>query len=161
MNDSEIQAWIGGYLAVVNGESASITDPEAALIPCLDRLAIAANRPIPDDCGSTVDAPELDYQSLYAEVGSRFKKCGLYQAGSLVLGDDLVGDAIDDICDIAIDLSGVKWLFENIGDTEALWMFHWGWHFHWGAHLRSLQWYLLESERTGQQADADRRQLGR
>ena len=146
MSRSEIQPLIEDYLAIVNGEVASDTPPEAALIPCLDRLAIAANKPIPDDCGSDVDAPREDYQSLHAEIGPRFENCGLYQAGSLQLGDDIVGDAIDDICDIAKDLLEVKWLFENVGDKEAIWMFHWGWHFHWGAHLRSLQWYLHESD---------------
>ncbi|MFN7134579.1 MAG: DUF5063 domain-containing protein, partial [Myxococcales bacterium] len=56
----------------------------------------------------------------------------------------MVGDAIDDIVDIANDLQQVVWRWETTSEADALWHFRFSFTSHWGAHLRALQLYLHE-----------------
>ena len=52
-----------------------------------------------------------------------------------------VGDAVDDIADIAMDLDDVLCRWTESPD-DALWHFVHGFNAHWGEHLRALQLYL-------------------
>ena len=61
---------------------------------------------------------------------------------SIENSDIIVGDAIDDICDIVGDLQEVLWCFENTSENDALWHYEINFRSHWGRHLRDLQLYL-------------------
>lgn len=67
-------------------------------------------------------------------------------AGSVTkeLGESkvLLGDGIDDIVDILLDLKGVLWRFSNTSVDDALWHLNQDYQYHWGLHLRNLQLYL-------------------
>jgi hypothetical protein len=143
------------FLAVVAGE-APVTTDERALASVLDRLALTATRVTgPLDVTTELEAPEGDYAGLRARVAARFPDYGFYRAPSLDLEEEeLVGDAIDDLTDIALELLDVVWFWEHSGEADALWHFHFGFETHWGSHLRALQWYVHErgagrSELTG------------
>lgn len=142
------------FLDLVVGEDGSASD-ERALTSVLDRLALAARLTRLPDETTDLEAPSGDYAGLRARIAARFPEYGLYRAPSLDLeGEPLVGDAIDDLTDIALELLDVAWIDEHAGESDALWHFRFGFETHWGSHLRALQWYLHErgggrSEITG------------
>ncbi len=80
-------------------------------------------------------------------AGSRFPNYGFYniatdisvRIGETVLG---VGDAVNDLADIATDMYEVVWLWEHTMLENALWQYRWGYENHWGDHLRNLQLYV-------------------
>jgi len=54
----------------------------------------------------------------------------------------LVGDAIDDITDIAVEMEEIEWRWKNTSEADALWHFRFGASRHWIDHMRQLQFYL-------------------
>ena len=56
-------------------------------------------------------------------------------------GNFVLGDAIDDLCDIANDLSEVLWRWEHLGADDAHWYLRLM-YMHWGWHMRELQSFL-------------------
>jgi hypothetical protein len=52
-----------------------------------------------------------------------------------------IGDALDDLGDIILDMREVVWLADNIGLEDAHWSFRLQF-FHWGTHARDLLRYL-------------------
>ncbi len=54
----------------------------------------------------------------------------------------VVGDAIDDIADIAEALAAVVWCFGHTSEVDARWRLWDSFEHHWGEHLRRLQLYL-------------------
>lgn len=126
-------------------ELATVADTPAlaALAQSLDELAIAYYDTSP---GIPVEyAPNPPKSTItYAQIGSRFPDLGYYGAalpGDLT-GSASVGDAIDDILDIASDLSEIIWRFDHIGSDDADWHYRLLFQCHWGRHLRDLSRYL-------------------
>jgi hypothetical protein len=97
---------------------------------------------------NTYKPPErLGYKEMRNLVTKHFPDLGLYNIPEKItqdLGETkvVIGDAIDDITDIACDLSEVKWCLNNTDINDALWHFRFGYEHHWGNHLRQLQLYL-------------------
>ena len=142
MNLMEIRDTIRKFLNLVERSSAPVEENERALKLLLDRLELASHGTRPEVPVADLEAPRR------AQIASRFPNYGLYRAAGTEPEDDLlVGDAIDDITDIAIDLSEVEWLRDNTGEDHAMWQFFFSFETHWGSHLRSLQWYVHESTR--------------
>ena len=150
VNDDTLRATIQRYLDLVERSSASATQNKRTLGLLLDQLALATHASGPTVRATDREAPRREYNAIRAEVGLRFPSYGLYRSAGTEPDDEfLVGDAIDDITDIAMDLSGVLWLWENVGEADALWQFHFDFGAHWGSHLRGLQWYVHELENAG------------
>jgi len=118
---------------------------EVALVRALDRMADAYHAAPEGECIYTeVDPPERDGAALRARIEARFPDYGFYRsAGLLVSGDEPpgIGDAIDDLLDLVLDLGGAVWLADHVGLDDAHWHLHLL-HFHWGRHLRELALYL-------------------
>jgi hypothetical protein len=77
-------------------------------------------------------------------MAARFPDFGFYSVadpGDLP-GEVLVGDAIDDLCDIARDLREVRWLADHGHEADAIFAFRFGYQSHWGQHLHDLRRYL-------------------
>ena len=145
---TEIQRAIDAYVEVVESTTLAPEERLARLPGALDSLAVAARdityefdeRDYPDD-------PDEDYQAIYQMVGRRFPMLGYYnvplsitrEIGESKMG---VGDAIDDIVDILLDLKGVLWRFNDTSVDDALWDLNQSFKGHWGMHLRELQLYL-------------------
>ncbi|MEP3226591.1 MAG: DUF5063 domain-containing protein [Parasphingorhabdus sp.] len=142
----DIEASINGFLSLLSGTSKDSDGRLAKLAMALDSLVWAYNHssdvePDTDD----VDNPQSDYDLLAKRASEVFPELGYYcdvdpdESIEQKIG---VGDAIDDIADIARDLSEVLWLKQNVSENEAVWMFRFGYESHWGRHLHDLRRYL-------------------
>lgn len=100
------------------------------------------------------DSPREEYDVLRKKAAERFPDFGFYNLPGSVTNEIAqselhVGDAIDDIADIARDLGEVVWRLENTSVDDALWYFVHSYTTHWSVHLRNLQWYLCHKEEEG------------
>lgn len=149
MNRDDIRDAIHSFLALVESES----EPAGNLKLALDRLALAYHYSECDfDEANYADTPERDYNEMWRTVAVRFPDYGFYNVAhhiSINVGEsDLsMGDAIDDIADIALEMYEVSWLWDNGFGEQALWHFKRSYNYHWGEHLRSLQFYLQAQSR--------------
>ena len=149
MTRSEVLEAVRGFFSILE-RSMSPEDREAALRAALDRLALAYHfAAAPSDDGDYPDPPAAEYGVLRARIGPLFPELGPYNAAREIaerVGDSevVVGDAIDDIVDIARELHEVVQRWETTSEADALWHFRFGFTSHWGKHLRSLQLYLHE-----------------
>ncbi|HET9449552.1 MAG TPA: DUF5063 domain-containing protein, partial [Aggregicoccus sp.] len=88
-------------------------DREEALRVALDRLALASHfAEAPFDAADYPTPPDIAYDVLRAKVGPLFPELGYYNVALDIVdkvGDSKlgVGDAIDDLVDIARDLQAV------------------------------------------------------
>jgi hypothetical protein len=115
-----------------------------ALVRALDALAMAYHvTPKGVMSEKDLDPPERDYKQAYARIGERFPMLGYYGVADPLEtdGNVMIGDAIDDLADIANDLSETLWRCEHLGLGDASWHFH-RMFFHWGWHMRELQSFL-------------------
>jgi hypothetical protein len=144
----EIRRAIEAYVDVVEALTLTPEDRLARLPAALDLLAVAVRDISYEfDEADYPDDPREDYQAIYKVVARRFPTLGYYNvAGSVTkeIGECkvLLGDGIDDIVDIPLDLKGVLWRFNNTSVDDALWDLNQGFQYHWGQHLRNLQLYL-------------------
>ncbi|MBL1430219.1 MAG: DUF5063 domain-containing protein [Robiginitomaculum sp.] len=138
---------IDGFLSVVSSEDEEIGRIQK-LIKCLDELAVCTNDV--DYCFDEKDyaePPDRDYIKFREYISKKFPSLGFYNI-ALEISEELhksslsIGDAIDDIVDIAQDLQDVLWRFDNTSPDDALFYFEFTFRSHWGQHLRELQLYL-------------------
>lgn len=152
MTREEIYEAIKEYIRVVRDEFSS-DERVKALSLSLDKLALSTHF-----CEFVFDetpypgAPDRDYNALREIVSKNFPDHGYYNVAmhiseKIAESEIVVGDAIDDICDIALDLEEVLWRWRNNSPDDALWTFMNLYGFHWGKHLRDLQLYLYAQER--------------
>lgn len=129
MTRKDIHEAVKRFLGVLD-EQTCFEDREGALRAALDGLA-----------------PRADYRALRECIAPLFPSLGLYNE-ALHLADKVgeselsMGDALDDLTDIAMDMHSVLFRWENTSEEDALWHFRFGFESHWGLHLRSLQLYL-------------------
>ncbi len=123
------------------------------LIRCLDALAYAVHFVEAERASSELEPPRLDYAQTYDAIRQRFPFLGKYwlalhpvlQEG--IEGELAVGDAIDDLADILIELKDVRWLHEHAGRQEALGALRERYDMHLWMHIHSLRQYLEEVKR--------------
>jgi hypothetical protein len=82
-------------------------------------------------------------------ISSNFEEFGLYKTVSNIndidnLNDNGIGDAIDDLSDIIIDLLEIKWRIENNSWNDGLWYYQFVFFNHTQQHLLSLLNYLKQ-----------------
>lgn len=119
----------------------------------LDRLAVAYHAletsPVPTE---EHPAPErTEYGTMRARFAAAFPDLGAYHAVQDVAppadpAEVTLGDALDDLTDIALDLEEVL-ARARVSVEDALWYFRFLFDAHWGTHLRFLQLYLHARER--------------
>lgn len=115
------------------------------LAHALDLLAVACHD-LPEGHVALdgTDPPRRDYDELYKQLCRRFPTLGLYSSAdpaAELLGKPLVGDAIDDLADIVLDMEEAVWRAENLGADDANWFIR-TMYFHWGGHMRELMLHL-------------------
>ena len=94
------------------------------------------------------DPPEINYQEIRKQIKLKFPKLGNYQKAEYdeysleSTGELVVGDAIDGVTNIVIDLLEIEWFFQNTSESDALWHLDTSYRANWGKHLRELQLYL-------------------
>lgn len=147
----DIKQLADSFLALLRDESNE--DALARLERVLDALALARHDVAFEfDERELPDPPDWPYAERRALAVARFPTLGLYNVARPVSteigeGAAVVGDAIDDIADIAGELHDCAWRWENCGEADALWHFTHGYEYHWGEHLRDLQAYLFALRR--------------
>ena len=114
---------------------------DAALAAALDRLITAYHdTPDVDPSNDGMDAPRGNGPAYFQEVGARFPNYGLYPLADPTAAMGM-GDAIDDLGDIILDMQEVIWLADHADKADALWLFR-SQFYHWGTHARDLARYL-------------------
>ncbi len=122
------------------------TQQLARLLAALDGLAVAyhATKTTRADADHP-HAPRSNYKQLRSELGATFPSFGLYAVVTPLPDPDteiLMGDAIDDLSDIAGELREVGWRLRNTTAEDAAWTFRFGFEHHWGRHLADVRSYL-------------------
>ena len=92
------------------------------------------------------DFPDFDksqYPDIRQNVKSNFKDYGLYKISLNIrdvnsLKNNAIGDAIDDLTDIIIDLLEIKWRIKNNGLADGLWFFELTFYTHTQQHILDL-----------------------
>ena len=92
------------------------------------------------------DFPDFDKSKLpdiRQNVSSNFKDYGFYKTILDIndidnLADNAIGDAIDDLSDIIIDLLEIKWRIENNSLADGLWFFELTFYSHTQQHILDL-----------------------
>jgi len=93
------------------------------------------------------DAPRTDAKTIRTLVSAHFPSLGYYNLADpttqqIGRASVIVGDGIDDIVDIYLDLKEALWRWDGTSVDDALWHLTNSFGSHWGLHLRSLQYYL-------------------
>jgi len=152
MTKEQIYATAKDFVSFIESGAASSVDSIPRLVMLVDHLAFAYHfTDYPFDDVDYGEPPEKRYQQLRKHVEGSFPDLGFYNL-PLKIDSDIpdsevvLGDAIDDIVDIANDLKEFVWRWENTSQLDALWHFRFGFTAHWGTHLRSLQLYLHTRE---------------
>ncbi len=153
MSRDEIKQTIDDFLLLVEKGCGSAEENEVKLKLLLDNLALAQHFvTYKFDEKDYADAPDRAHDELRKLVTSQFPNYGYYNVAEDVTqkigeSDTNVGDAIDDLADIAGDLYETKWRWETNSIEDGLWHFKNNFESHWSHHLRGLQIYLLNVER--------------
>ncbi len=96
--------------------------------------------------------PDFDNSQLpniRQNLESNFKDYGLYKTVLDVsdldnVEDNAIGDAIDDLTDIIIDLLEIKWRIENNSLADGLWFFELQFYSHTQKHILDLLNYMKQ-----------------
>jgi hypothetical protein len=139
----------GPCRAYLNLLRSAPTDPrerQSQLAAILDRLCAAYNETQDvEPEGEEVDTPRADPKPFGEQAATSFPELGFYpDVDPLKSFEQEIaqGWGLDDLMDIAVDLTEVLWLVDHRRVTDAVWQFRWGYENHWGAHLHDLRRYL-------------------
>jgi hypothetical protein len=142
----EIHSSILNFLELLENE---IPTDVALLELALDKLALMYHSvgEFSNDENEYPEMPVRDYSRWREKLGKRFPNLGYYNIPGTIsvnVGEAELdtGDALDDLADIANELSEVVWRWQNNSENDALWYLRFSYESHWGSHLRSLQMYL-------------------
>ena len=137
---------VRGYLAMLRSPPEAARDRLEALAAALDHLALAYHSTPELHRDDVPDLPDGMADKEMRQIAiAAFPDFGFY---AVVVPDEnpeqetMMGDAIDDLADIAIEMERVQWLWETNGAQEANWHFRFWYRSHWGRHLHDLRRYV-------------------
>ena len=137
---------VRSYLALLRSRPEAESDSLQALAAALDRLACAYHAVSEIVRAEVPDFPDhTTYQEMREIAAARFPNLGFYAVVPPVedLGQQaMMGDAIDDLADIALEMERVEWLWSHARTQEAEWHFRFWYRAHWGRHLQDLRSYV-------------------
>ena len=89
------------------------------------------------------DFDKTEYSDILQNVTSNFKDFGFYKTILDIsdidnLNDNGIGDALDDLTDIILDLLEIKWRIENNSLADGLWFFELTFYSHTQQHILDL-----------------------
>ncbi len=147
MTSYEIRQVITDFLTLLEHGCGTEDDNIRALVFALYHLALAAHFADHTFEDEHPDPPSQDYQHFRTLAGRQFPSFGYYNVPRAVTKNIMhtevgVGDAIDDLADIAGDLAAVLWCWTHTSENDALWQFQFRFESHFGTHVRHLQWYI-------------------
>ena len=145
VSPNEVKDAIAEFIALIEDDAISAEDRIRRLRRSLDRLALLQHDvSYTFDDRDYPDTPRQDYNALREVVSARFPELGYYNiphpvTQQIAEAEVQVGDAIDDISDIARELYDVAWRWTHTSVADALWYFSNSYSTHWEEHLRDLQ----------------------
>lgn len=147
MGQAEIREAIDHFLNLIKIPNPNTTEGLSFLEFSLDYLAYVRHFVVDNFVDGYPAPPTQDYAHFRQLAAAQFPQLGFYTLPQP--SDDrsptttsYIGDALDDLADIACDLAKVQWCWEHTCAEDALWYFLFSYEVHWGQHLRNLQWYL-------------------
>jgi hypothetical protein len=145
----EIYSSALNFLELLKKGDSNIPAETESLELALDKLALIYHYvgDVSDDENEYSKSYNREYFRWREIFGRRFPNLGYYNIPSTIsvkIGEAEIhtGDALDDLADIATELSEFIWRWQNNSENNALWHFRLSYEIHWGSHLRSLQMYL-------------------
>ena len=137
---------IRAYFAVIDTPPQDVTARLRALGAALDRLAVAYSETANARFVDGDDPPDRQaYEAMRERVSRAFPKFGYYAVVAPTPDPEAeigMGDAVDDLADIAADLEPIVWLWDQGRHDEAAWHFQLSYRQHWGTHLHDLRRYV-------------------
>lgn len=115
------------------------------LAESLDLLALAYHHTPEGKLDSDSEPLVPSYEECYRKASEVFPEFGVYATVDPTANPDetpTMGDAIDDLADIAVELWGVAWRWDNTSHDDANWHFREGFRTHWGKHLVEVRSYV-------------------
>jgi hypothetical protein len=146
------------FLALFDSPSEAGAERIRKLAEILDKLACAYHQ-LPDQAAAySSEVPDdlASYSDMRNAAARVFPEFGFYAVVPPEPNPDvqvLMGDAIDDLADIALEMKEVEWLWENSSPQDAERHFRFGYHIHWGQHLHDLRSYVHAQEFKGEHTD--------
>jgi hypothetical protein len=100
------------------------------------------------DINPEVEYARLDYNDLRKELSKSFKDLSYYHSVLNLLKvhekpDQAMGDAMDDLCDIVMDVTESEQAFLANDESNGLWSLRFSFDTHWAEHLIAIKAYLL------------------
>jgi hypothetical protein len=148
VNRDDIKNLIDEFIKFVETGSLESATRNENLAKLLDNLGLSqAYLSITFDENNYPEPPSKNQTEIRKVIAGNFPEYGYYNI-SITLTDQIgkaeigLGDAIDDILDIYIDLCKVQWRWENTSIDDALWHYDNSYKAHWGEPLRNLQRYV-------------------
>ena len=143
---ANIEGACRGFLDLLRSAPCEPRERQLKLAAAFDRLSDAYNNtPHVEPDTEEVDAPRADPKLFGEQAASSFPELGFYPEVDPLEGfDQAIGQGwgLDDLMDIAVDLTEVLWLLDQRRVNDAVWQFRWGYQNHWGHHLHDLRRYL-------------------
>lgn len=147
MSEDDIREAIQTFLQLLEKPNVDNAKGISTLEFALDRLGLAYHFAGDEFRDGYPEPPTQDYARFRQLAMIQFPNLGFYNIPSRMTEEIQtapmsVGDALDDVADIACDLAKVVWCWEHNDAQDALWHFRFLYDTHWGDHLRHLQCYL-------------------
>jgi hypothetical protein len=125
-----------GYLDLLGSASGEPHARQARLAEALDRLCAAYNQADDGEPDTEeLDTPRAGPEQFGEQAAVSFPELSFYPIVDPLEGfKQEVGQGwgLDDLTDIAIDLTEVLWLLERGRINDGIWTFRWGYQSHWG-----------------------------
>jgi hypothetical protein len=134
---------IRSFLALLESEPGNDTHRLRTLARALDGLAHAYHD-LRDGAAADGTAEPPKRASYADTLRKRYPELGIYpwvDPRATYDATQLMGDALDDVADIAADMAEAAWRWDHLGEADAAWYLHLM-HGHWGRHLLNLRSYL-------------------
>lgn len=95
------------------------------------------------------DFVKANFPNIRQNIESNFEDFGFYKTildinNTDNLQDNAIGDAVDDLSDIIIDLLEIKWRIENNSLADGLWFFQLSFYSHIQQHILDLLNYMKQ-----------------
>lgn len=154
MKTNDVKVAVSHFLdLVVNGRGDEEENVQALEV-ALDMLAWIQHVVEPSLEHEHPDAPPREYDKMREIIAQQFPSFGSYRSPTNPHEQNgetatVVGDAVHDLADIALELYEVAWRFQNSSEADALWSFTRSYKERWRTQLRILQWYMEWRRRNG------------
>ena len=146
----EIWRTVREFISLIEDDISDVSDNRIKLTILLEKLSVGMKN-IYGDVDDIDDdlLPDLNYDSIRLMVFKRFPDFGFYNIAfdysvNFETEELDIGDAIDDVADIYIDLKRANEYNKYNREQMALWDLQFGYKSHWGQHLSDLQKYIYK-----------------